>query len=250
MQSDEKAASHKEKDKASAPAQETAASATPSAAPPTAGMATPRNAGGLTRQGSSRAGGTPKAKDTPKTAFKGNTKGSKKTVPASFVEVIDCLVDVTLRYKGMQPGDESDLADPVPEAMELEEPFSISAQLPDGRMVRVSASQPARAAGAGASAASGPGQGRPAANVSFTEQVRPKPEVVAGVMLAALCKPTPKHDPHITRNYIEKLYRKQRATAHVCTSCCHPLCCVQDQSVLASQLQMSCQICVFSWVSA
>ena len=172
MQSDDKAASHKEKDKPPAPAQETgptAASATPSAPPPTAGMATPRNAGGLTRQGSSRAGGTPKAKDTPKTALKSSIKGSKKTVPASFVEVIDCLVDVTLRYKGMQPGDESDLADPVPEAMELEEPFSISAQLPDGRMVRVSASQPARAAGAGAA---GSGQGRPAANVSFTEQVR------------------------------------------------------------------------------
>ena len=177
MQSDDKAASHK--DKASAPAQETGpnvASATPSAAPATASIATPRNAGGLTRQGSGRASGTPKAKDTPKTAFKGGSRGSKKTVPASFVEVIDCLVDVTLRYKGMQPGDEADMADPVPEAMETEEPFSISAQLPDGRMVRVSASQPARAGGASAAgqpgAASGSGQGKPAAKASFTEQVR------------------------------------------------------------------------------
>ena len=175
MQADDKAASHK--DKASAPAQEigpNVASATPSAAPPTAGTTTPRNAGGLTRQGSGRASGTPKAKDTPKTAFKGGSRSSKKTVPASFVEVIDCLVDVTLRYKGMQPGDEADLADPVPEAKETEEPF-ISAQLPDGRMVRVSASQPARAGGAsdagqpGAAAESG--EGKPAAKASFTEQV-------------------------------------------------------------------------------
>lgn len=177
MQSDDKAGNHK--DKASAPAQETGpgvASATPSAAPPTAGMATPRNAGGLTRQGSGRAGGTPKAKDTPKTAFKGGSRGNKKTVPASFVEVIDCLVDVTLRYKGMQAGEEADLADPVPEAMETDEPFSISAQLPDGRTVRVSATQPARAAGAGSAgqpgAAGGSGQGKPAAKASFTEQVR------------------------------------------------------------------------------
>ena len=182
IQSDEKAGSHK--DKVSAPAPETgpnAAAATPSAAPPTAGMATPRTTGGLTRQGSGRAGGTPKAKDTPKTAFKGASRGSKKTVPASFVEVIDCLVDITLRYKGMQPGEEADLADPVPEAMETEEPFTISAQLPDGRMVRVSATQPVRTAGAAAAAAlpgsaPGPGQGaqgKPAAKASFTEQVRP-----------------------------------------------------------------------------
>lgn len=184
MQSDDKAANHK--DKASAPAQETgpsAASATPSAAPSTAGISTPRNAGGLTRQGSGRAGGTPKAKDTPKTAFKSGSRGNKKTVPASFVEVIDCLVDVTLRYKGMQPGEEADLADPVPEAMETEEPFSISAQLPDGRMVRVSATQPARAAGVGAAgqpgAAAGSGQGKPAPKASFTEQVRPHHGVCA-----------------------------------------------------------------------
>lgn len=178
MQSDDKAASHK--DKASAPAQDAGpnmASATPSAAPPTAGTATPKNAGGLTRQGLGRAGGTPKAKDTPKTAFKGGSRGSKKTVPASFVEVIDCLVDVTLRYKGMQPGEEADLADPVAEAMETEEPFSISAQLPDGRMVRVSATQPARAAGAATAgqpgAAAGSGEAKPAAKASFTEQVSP-----------------------------------------------------------------------------
>ena len=154
------------------------ATGTPSAAPPTTGTATPRTAGGLTRQSSGRAGGTPKAKDTPKTASKSTSKGSKKTVPASFVEVIDCLVDVTLRYKGMQPGQEADLADPVPEAMDTDEPFSISAQLPDGRMVRVSASQPGRGAAAAAGAqpatAAGSAQGRQAQtapHVSFTEQV-------------------------------------------------------------------------------
>lgn len=176
MQSEEKVTSHK--DKPLAPTQEAgvnAASATPSAAPPTAGMATPRNTAGLTRQGSGRAGGTPKPKDTPKTTLKGASRSSKKTVPASFVEVIDCLVDVTLRYKGMQPGEEADLADPVVEAMETDEPFSISAQLPDGRMVTVSAAQPARtsaAAAAQAGAAPGAAQGMPAIKATFTEQVR------------------------------------------------------------------------------
>ena len=123
-------------------------------------------------------GGTPKAKDTPKTASKGASKGSKKTVPASFVEVIDCLVDAALRYKGMQPGEEADLADPVTEAMETDEPFTISAQLPDGRMVRVSATQPGRAAGAGNAQEGGPsqanghaGQSKPKPTASFTEQV-------------------------------------------------------------------------------
>lgn len=175
IQAEEKVSSHK--DKPSAPAQEAgvnAPSATPSTAPPTAGMGTPRNTAGLTRQGSGRAGGTPKPKDTPKTALKGASRSSKKTVPASFVEVIDCLVDVTLRYKGMQPGEEADLAEPVVEAMETDEPFSVSAQLPDGRMVTVSASQPARASAAAAAqpgAASGSGQGLPAIKATFTEQV-------------------------------------------------------------------------------
>ena len=137
-------------------------------------MATPRNAAGLTRQGSGRAVGTPKPKDTPKTMLKGASRSSKKTVPASFVEVIDCLVDVVLRYKGMQPGEEAELADPATEAMETDEPFSISAQLPDGRMVTVSAAQPARASGAAAAhpgAAGASGQGTPAMKATFTEQV-------------------------------------------------------------------------------
>ena len=132
-------------------------------------------------------GGTPKAKDTPKTASKGASKGSKKTVPASFVEVIDCLVDVTLRYKGMQPGEEAEFADPVSEAMETDEAFTISAQLPDGRMVRVSTAQPGRGTGTGiAAAAAGAGNGqepgasqangqaapsKPKPKASFTEQV-------------------------------------------------------------------------------
>lgn len=176
MQSEEKVSSHKDKPWAAAQeAGANAASATPSAPPPTAGMATPRNTAGLTRQGSGRAGGTPKPKDTPKTTLKGASRSSKKTVPASFVEVIDCLVDVTLRYKGMQPGEEAELADPVVEAMETDEPFSISAQLPDGRMVTVSASQPARATAAATAqpgAASGAALGMPAIKATFTEQVR------------------------------------------------------------------------------
>jgi len=182
VQSDDKASSHKEKPFGTASAPEgpsNPASATPSAPPSTTGTATPRTTG-LTRPGSGRAGGTPKAKDTPKTASKGAAKGSKKTVPASFVEVIDCLVDVTLRYKGMQPGEEADLADPVSEAMETDEPFTISAQLPDGRMVRVSATQPGRGAGAaagqqpGASQTAGQGgQSKASAKASFTEQVSP-----------------------------------------------------------------------------
>ena len=195
LQIDEKAS---QKDRPSTAAPETAAqstSATPSAAPPTSGTATPRPTGGLTRQGSTRAGGTPKAKDTPKTASKGASKGSKKTVPASFVEVIDCLVDVTLRYRGMQPGEEADLADPVSEAMDTDEPFSISAQLPDGRMVRVSASQPSRGAGAvtgqqPGSAGQGP-QGKSAAKASFTEQVRLNYSVLSHLVLC-LCILMPK----------------------------------------------------------
>ncbi|DBB00800.1 TPA: hypothetical protein ACH3X1_000730 [Trebouxia sp. C0004] len=177
--SDDKASSHKDKPSGTASAPEgpsIPASANPSAPPSAAGTATPRTTG-LTRQGSGRAGGTPKAKDTPKTASKGAAKGSKKTVPASFVEVIDCLVDVTLRYKGMQPGEEADLADPVSEAMETDEPFTISAQLPDGRVVRVSATQPGRGAGAaagqqpGASQTAGQGgQSKAPAKASFTEQ--------------------------------------------------------------------------------
>ena len=180
VQSDDKASSHKDRPSGASVAPEGSsnpASATPSAPPSTTGSATPRTTG-LTRQGSGRAGSTPKAKDTPKTASKGTAKGSKKTVPASFVEVIDCLVDVTLRYKGMQPGEEADLADPVNEAMETDEPFTISAQLPDGRMVRVSATQPGRGAGAaagqqpgGSQTAGQAGSGKPPAKASFTEQV-------------------------------------------------------------------------------
>ncbi len=180
VQSDDKGSSHKDKPSGTASAPEgpsVPASTNPSAPPP--GTATPRPTG-LTRQGSGRAGGTPKAKDTPKTTSKGTAKGGKKTVPASFVEVIDCLVDVTLRYKGMQPGEEADLADPVSEAMETDEPFTISAQLPDGRMVRVSATQPGRGAGAaagqqpGASQTAGQaGQSKAPAKASFTEQVSP-----------------------------------------------------------------------------
>ncbi|KAL0033594.1 hypothetical protein WJX79_006288 [Trebouxia sp. C0005] len=177
--SDDKASSHKDKPSGTASAPEgpsIPASTNPSAPPSAASTATPRNTG-LTRQGSGRAGGTPKAKDTPKTASKGAAKGSKKTVPASFVEVIDCLVDVTLRYKGMQPGEEADLADPVSEAMETDEPFTISAQLPDGRMVRVSATQSGRGAGSaagqqpGASQTAGQaGPSKAPAKASFTEQ--------------------------------------------------------------------------------
>lgn len=177
MQSDDKVGSHKDKPSGTASAPEghsNPASATPSAAPTT--IATPRPTGSLARQGSGRAGGTPKAKDTPKTTSKGTAKGSKKTVPASFVEVIDCLVDVTLRYKGMQPGEEADLADPVSEAMETDEPFTISAQLPDGRMVRVSATHPGRGAGTAAgqqpASSQGPGHSaQPKPKASFTEQV-------------------------------------------------------------------------------
>ncbi len=182
VQSDDKASNHKDKPSGTVSApegQSNPAPANPSAPPSAAGTATPRSTG-LTRQGSGRAGGTPKAKDTPKTASKGTAKGGKKTVPASFVEVIDCLVDVTLRYKGMQPGEEADLADPVSEAMETDEPFTISAQLPDGRMVRVSATQPGRGAGAaagqqaGASQTAGQGgQSKAPAKASFTEQVSP-----------------------------------------------------------------------------
>ncbi len=182
VQSDDKASNHKDKPSGTVSApegQSNSAPANPSAPPSAAGTATPRSTG-LTRQGSGRAGGTPKAKDTPKTASKGTAKGGKKTVPASFVEVIDCLVDVTLRYKGMQPGEEADLADPVSEAMETDEPFTISAQLPDGRMVRVSATQPGRGAGAaagqqaGASQTAGQGgQSKAPAKASFTEQVSP-----------------------------------------------------------------------------
>lgn len=182
LQVDEKAASHKDKPSTAAP-EPTApgTSATPSTAAPPAGIATPRTTGGH-----SRAGSTPKAKDAPKTASKGASKGSKKTVPASFVEVIDCLVDVTLRYKGMQPGEEADLADPVPEAMETDQVFSISAQLPDGRMVDIH-HHPVRQAGAAAAgqaasgaAGSGPGaQGKPAAKASFTEQVKAQSHCIA-----------------------------------------------------------------------
>ena len=32
---------------------------------------------------------------------KSTSKGGKKTMPASFVEVIDCLMDVLLRYQGI-----------------------------------------------------------------------------------------------------------------------------------------------------
>ena len=179
VQSDDKAGNHKDKLAGTASALEgpsVPAFTNPSAPPSAAGTATPRTTG-LTRQGPGRAGGTPKAKDTPKTASKGTAKGGKKTVPASFVEVIDCLVDVTLRYKGMQPGEEADLADPVSEAMETDEPFTISAQLPDGRMVRVSATQPGRGAGAAAgqqpAASQAAGQSKAPAKASFTEQVSP-----------------------------------------------------------------------------
>ena len=95
---------------AAAAAVAAAAAATPG--PSTTGAATPRPASTLSRQGSGRAGGTPKGKDTPRTSGKTAAKGSKKVVPASFVEVIDCLVDVCLQYKGVQPGEEADLADP------------------------------------------------------------------------------------------------------------------------------------------
>ncbi len=192
MQSDDKGSGHKDKPSSTAAAPDAVsipASATPSAAPSTTGMATPRPTGGLTRQGSGRTGGTPKAKDTPKTTSKGTAKGSKKTVPASFVEVIDCLVDVTLCYKGMQPGEEADLADPVSEPMQTDEPFTISAQLPDGRMVRVSATHPGRGAGPAAGhdwfhsqGAGQAGQAKPAANASFTEQVG-----IACVLVGVLC---------------------------------------------------------------
>lgn len=117
LQVDDKAAAQKDKPasvaaEAAAQPSSAAAAATPGQ-PSIAAAATPRPASTLSRQSSGRAGGTPKAKDTPRTVGKTAMKSSKKLVPASFVEVVDCLVDVCLQYKGMQPGEEADLADPV-----------------------------------------------------------------------------------------------------------------------------------------
>lgn len=130
VQSDDKQAGQKDKPAAAAtdtalqPASDAAAAVASTPGPAGTGTATPKPAGTLSRQGSARAGGTPRGKDTPRTSGKAASvktaaKGSKKVVPASFVEVIDCLVDVCLQYKGVQPGEESDLADPVTDA----EPF-------------------------------------------------------------------------------------------------------------------------------
>ena len=115
MQVDDKSTA--QKDKPASAAADAAAQPSSAAAAATPGQAsaagTPRPASTLSRQSSGRAGGTPKAKDTPRSAGKTAMKSSKKLVPASFVEVVDCLVDVCLQYKGMQPGEEADLADPV-----------------------------------------------------------------------------------------------------------------------------------------
>ena len=118
LQVEDKANAQKDKpaalagDAAPQPNSAAAAAAAATPGPSTTGAATPRPASTLSRQGSGRAGGTPKGKDTPRTSGKTAAKGSKKVVPASFVEVIDCLVDVCLQYKGVQPGEEADLADP------------------------------------------------------------------------------------------------------------------------------------------
>ena len=118
LQVDDKAAGQKDKPAATASdtvPQSSSAAATAAATPgpTTMGAATPKAASTLSRQGSGRAGGTPKGKDTPRTSGKTAAKSSKKVVPASFVEVIDCLVDVCLQYKGVQPEEAADLADPV-----------------------------------------------------------------------------------------------------------------------------------------
>lgn len=125
LQVEDKANAQKDKPAATtgdaAPQPNAAAAAAATPGPPPTGAATPRPASTLSRQGSGRAGGTPKGKDTPRTSGKTAAKGSKKVVPASFVEVIDCLVDVCLQYKGVQPGEEADLADP--EASKDSAPF-------------------------------------------------------------------------------------------------------------------------------